>query len=142
MEQLENQNALDNSTGKNHTGKGANNPVRILTAKSIIGDKVTNPTGEDLGAIEDIMLNIDEGKIEYVIIVYGGFMSLNQKYFAVPFAALTVDTEQHAFLLDQGRSVFEENPGFDKDHWPDANFHSPMSNGYGSFMGANTGSDH
>jgi sporulation protein YlmC with PRC-barrel domain len=142
MNTLENENALDNSTGRNHSGRGANNPVRVLTAKSIIGDKISNRDGEDLGAIEDIMLNIDEGKVEYVIISFGGFMSLNQKYFAIPFASLVIDTKQHAFILDQARSVFEESPGFDKEHWPDANFHLPLSHNYGGFMGANTGSDH
>ncbi|RAW02016.1 PRC-barrel domain-containing protein [Pseudochryseolinea flava] len=142
MEQINNQNALDNTTGKNHTGKEANKPVRILTAKSIIGDKISNCADEDLGSIEDIMLNIDEGRIEYVIIAFGGFIGMNKKYFAVPFAALTIDTKNHAFVFDQSRSVFENDPGFDKKHWPDANFHTTRSRNYGGFMGANTGSDH
>ncbi len=38
------------------------NPVRILTARSIIGDKVFNDEGEDLGKVVDIMLNMDDGK--------------------------------------------------------------------------------
>ena len=142
MEQINNQNALDNTTGKNHTGKQANRPVRVLTAKSIIGDKISNYADEDLGSIEDIMLNIDDGKIEYVIIAFGGFIGMNQKYFAVPFDALTIDTKNHAFVYDQRRSVFENDPGFDKNHWPDANFHSLRSGNYGGFMGANTGADH
>jgi sporulation protein YlmC with PRC-barrel domain len=140
--EINNENALANSTGKNDTGKSANRPVRILTARSIIGDKVSNHFGEDLGTIEDIMLNIDEGTIEYVIIAFGGFMTMNQKYFAVPFKALSVDGKKHAFLLDQSREAFEKDPGFDKNHWPDANFHAPSSGSYGGFMGANTGSDH
>ena len=139
---FENQNELDNTTGENHSGKHANNPVRVLTARSIIGDKVTNPAGEDLGKIADIMLNIDDGRIEYVIIAFGGFLGFSQKYFAVPLEALSVDTKHHAFLLDQSRAAFESNPGFDKNHWPDANFHAESTRNYRGFMGANTGSDH
>ena len=142
MTEFTNQNELDNTTGENHTGKHANKPVRVLTARSIIGDKVINPGGEDLGRIEDIMLNIDDGTIAYVIIAFGGFLGYSQKYFAVPVSALTVDTKHHAFVLDQNRSDFENNPGFDKDHWPDANFHAESTRNYSGFMGVNTGSDH
>lgn len=142
MKEIKNQNDVANATGKNQTGKHANNPIRILTAKSIIGDKVYNNSGEGLGRITDIMLNINDGKIEYVIIVFGGFLGVNQKYFAVPFEALTVNLDHHAFIFDQSRSSFENSPGFDKKHWPDANFHAQYSGEYGGFMGVNTGTDH
>lgn len=136
------ENELDNETGMNHTGKRANQPVRILTASSIVGDKVLNNKGEDLGKIIDIMLNLDNGNIEYVIIAFGGFMGLRQKYFAVPFVGLTVDPERRVFIVDQSRESFENHPGFDKDHWPEANFHSQLSRSYSGFMGPNTGTDH
>jgi sporulation protein YlmC with PRC-barrel domain len=135
-------NELDNSTGKNHAGSHANRPVRILTASSIIGDKVYNTTGDDLGKIMDIMLNVDKGNIEYVIIAFGGFMGMGRKYFAVPFEALDLDVDQQAFIFDQNKDSFENEPGFDKGHWPEANFHSPLTRSYSGFMGPNTGSDH
>jgi sporulation protein YlmC with PRC-barrel domain len=135
-------NELDNSSGVNHAGKHANIPVRILTATSIIGDKVYNNTGDDLGKIMDIMLNVDNGAIEYVIIAFGGFMGFRQKYFAVPFEALTLDIDHQSFIFDQNRESFEKHPGFNKGHWPEANFHGQYTRYYGGFMGANTGSDH
>ena len=142
MEALSNQNNPDNVTGKNHSGRHANDPVRILTAKSIIGDKVFNDSGEDLGKIVDIMLNIDCGKIENVVVAFGGFAGINEKYFAVPFEALTLDTENQTFIFEQSRAAFENSPGFDKKHWPEANFNSQFSGNYGGFMGGNTGADH
>ena len=135
-------NELDNSTGKNHTGNHANHPVRIRTASSIIGDKVYNKTGDDLGKIMDIMLNVDDGNIEYVIIAFGGLMGMGRKYFAVPFEVLILDVDHQAFILDQNKESFENHPGFDKGHWPEANFHSQATRYYGGFMGPNTGSDH
>jgi sporulation protein YlmC with PRC-barrel domain len=137
-----NENDLDNTTGKNHTGHRANEPLRILTASSITGDKVFNPSGERLGKIFDIMLNLESGKIEYIIIAFGGFLGIGQKYFAIPFVALTIDPDKHAFIFNQSRKAFENHPGFNKHHWPEANFHSQFSGSYGGFMGPNTGADH
>lgn len=137
-----NQNDLDNKTGKNHSGHSPNHPLRILTASSIIGDKVVNPAGEDLGKIFDIMLSLETGKIEYVIIAFGGFLGIRVKYFAIPFEALQVDSRQQTFIFQQTREAFERNPGFNKNHWPEANFHSQFSGYSGGFMGPNTGADH
>jgi len=61
---------------------------------------------------------------------------------------LSLDTDNHAFVLDQDKETIENAPGFDKDHWPetnDKNYHGNDSywddtNSYwGSFMGPNTG---
>jgi len=58
MEPLE----KDNATGENHEGKRANTPLRLLTATSIMGDKVFNRRNEKLGDIKDIMIDITEEK--------------------------------------------------------------------------------
>ena len=140
MENLEN----DNVTGVNDSGLKANTPVKYLTASSIVGDKIYNNTEEKLGEIKDLMMNVHDGKIEYVIIEFGGFLGIGEKYFAVPYRALSLDTDRHAYILNQKREVLENAPGFDKDHWPETNSHEfdNVTNYWGGFMGANTGSEY
>jgi sporulation protein YlmC with PRC-barrel domain len=138
MKTLEN----DNITGVNDTGKKANTPLKYLTASTLIGNKVHNKEDEKLGDIKDIMIDVHTGKIEYMIIEFGGFLGIGEKLFAVPFKALTLDTERHAFVLDQKREVLENAPGFDKEHWPDTNAVEKTYAYWGSFMGASTGSEY
>ena len=140
MKTLEN----DNVTGVNDSGAKANTPVKYLTAKTIIGDKVYNNSDESLGSIKDVMLNLQDGKIEYIVIEYGGFLGIGEKFFAVPFKVLQLDTSRHAFILNQKKEVLENAPGFDKDHWPETNSHSMETSSayWGSFMGPNTGSEY
>jgi sporulation protein YlmC with PRC-barrel domain len=144
METLEKDLEKDNQTGENHTGKRPNTPVRFLTATTIIGDKVYNNLDENLGEVKDIMLNVEDGKIEYIVIEFGGFLGIGEKFFAVPYRALALDTKRHAFVLGQKREVLENAPGFDKDHWPETNSHtmSTSSAYWGGFMGPNTGSSY
>jgi len=140
MRNLEN----DNVTGVNDSGLKANTPVKYLTASSIVGDKIFNNTEEKLGEIKDLMMNVHDGRIEYVIIEFGGFLGIGEKYFAVPYKVLTLDTDRHAYILNQKRDVLENAPGFDKDHWPETNSHEfdKVVNYWGGFMGANTGSEY
>jgi sporulation protein YlmC with PRC-barrel domain len=132
----------DNMTGENHTGKFPNKPVKFLTASSVVGDKIYNHLDEDLGDIKEIMLDIEKGSIEYVVLEYGGFLGMGGKFFAIPFKALEIDTKRHAFILRQSKATLEQAPGFDKDHWPETNDHtySDSSAYWGGFMGPNTGS--
>ncbi|MGG9971610.1 PRC-barrel domain-containing protein [Ferruginibacter sp. SUN002] len=113
----------ENMTGVNAEGNYPNTPLRVLTAKSIIGDKVHNMNDEYLGDIKDIMINIIDGTIEYYVIEFGSWLSLNKKYFAIPFDMLKVDAERQLFLFDQPKSALENAPGFDKSHWPETNIH-------------------
>ncbi len=130
----------ENATGENQLGPAANNPVRILTATSIIDDKVVNTQKEHLGSIKDIMINVHDGTIEYLILEFGGFIGIGEKLFAVPFSALRLNPEERNFILDVDREFLESAPGFNKDHWPETNSHYYNVNTYwGSFMGVNTG---
>jgi sporulation protein YlmC with PRC-barrel domain len=119
---------IDNMTGKNSSGSRQNDPLTHLAVSSLIGDNIFNPAGETLGKIKDIMIDITEGKIAYVVIEFGGFLGMNQKYFAVSMQALTIAKEhQNAFILDETKESLKRYPGFDKNHWPNTNSHDADS---------------
>jgi hypothetical protein len=86
------------------------------------------------------MLDLNGGKIEYVVVELGGFLGIGDKYFALPYSLLKVDPKNEAFSLDQSKDALNNAPGFDKDHWPETNTHLFDSSSYwGGFMGVNTG---
>jgi sporulation protein YlmC with PRC-barrel domain len=116
------------------TGTPSQNlPLKYLTASSIIGDEVYNKYDEHLGDIQDVMIDITTGKIEYYIIEFGGFLGIGEKFFAIPFRLLEVNAGKRLFILDQPKEVLQRAPGFDKDHWPNTNEHSGYSD-YWSFV--------
>src|SRR5690242_8502389 len=73
----------DNRTGINHEGRLANTPVTRLTASSIIGDSIESSSGEDLGKIDNLMVNLTDGTIEYAVVEYGSFLGMGGKLFAI-----------------------------------------------------------
>ena len=127
----------DNRTGINHEGPDANRPVERLTATSIIGDRIENRQGENLGKIDNLMINLTTGEIEYAVIEFGSFLGVGGKLFAVPFRELQLDPEKKIFLLNRDNEYLKQSPGFDKAHWPDTNDHSYFDNVkmyYGSYL--------
>lgn len=92
---------------------------RILSASSLSSDDVYNPKGEKLGSIKELMLDIENGKISYAVLSFGGFLSLGEKLFAVPWSALKVDTKNKRLVMDTSEERLKNAPGFDTDNWPD-----------------------
>ncbi len=127
MENKEKDYEAINMTGINHQGANANTPVKRLTATSIIGDRVKNQQGQDLGKIHNLMINLRSGKVEYAVIEFGGFLGLGEKLFAIPFDELRVDEVEEVFILNREKDYLKDSPGFDPAHWPDTNDHNYFS---------------
>ncbi|MBZ5671644.1 MAG: PRC-barrel domain-containing protein [Acidobacteriia bacterium] len=91
----------------------------VLSGSSLKGDKVVNYQGEDLGKIEEIMIDLDRGRVAYVVLSFGGFLGMGDKLFAVPWQAFSVDTTQKRLVLNADKELLRKAPGFDKNNWPD-----------------------
>ncbi|MEO6917748.1 MAG: PRC-barrel domain-containing protein [Collimonas sp.] len=91
----------------------------LMGAHTIIGNDVCNQHGNDLGDITEIMLNMQSGKIAYAVLSFGGYFGVGEKLFAVPWEALTLDTENRRFVLKVDMQRLKLAPGFDRHHWPD-----------------------
>ena len=91
----------------------------VLSGSSLKGDRVVNYKGEDLGKLEEIMIDLDRGRVAYAVISFGGFLGLGDKLFAIPWQAITVDTVKKQLVLNADKALLEKAPGFDKDNWPD-----------------------
>jgi sporulation protein YlmC with PRC-barrel domain len=92
---------------------------RVLSTSTLSGDPVRNSAGENLGKIEDFMVDLERGRIAYAVLSFGGVLGIGEKLFAVPWKAMTVDTAEHCFVLNVPKERLKDAPGFDKDNWPD-----------------------
>ena len=99
------------------TMEGTGGP-EFLSAGTIKKDKVVNTAGEELGKIEELMIDLEKGRIAYAVLSFGGFLGMADKLFAIPWQALTLRVHDHAFTLDIPKDVLEKAEGFDKDNWP------------------------
>ena len=107
---------------------------RTLSSSSIVGTNVRNRAEEDLGSIQDLMIDTNDGSIAYVVLSFGGFLGMGDKYFAIPMEAFIIDAEKEEFVLNVTKEKLENAPGFDKDNWPssaDTAFIDSIYNHYG-----------
>jgi sporulation protein YlmC with PRC-barrel domain len=111
-------NDLSRSSFPNDTRSTSGPGPALMGAHTLTGDDVYNKDGEDLGDVKEFMINMASGKVEYAVLSFGGLLGLGDKLFAVPWAALKLDTANKRFTLDVPKSALKDAPGFDQDRWP------------------------
>jgi sporulation protein YlmC with PRC-barrel domain len=91
----------------------------ILATSALKGSRVGNFAGEDLGKVDDLVVDIASGRLEYVVVTMGGFLGIGDKLCAVPWELFTVRAADHEFLLDIEKQMLLDAPAFERSKWPD-----------------------
>jgi len=101
-------------------------PVQAVAHRSskIVGMAVKNRANEDLGKIEDLVID-EGGQVRYAAVSFGGFLGFNNKLFAVPWKAFHIKhdagSSTYYMELNVSRKYLENADGFPSDKWPDFN---------------------
>lgn len=89
-----------------------------MTASTIKGTPVENLQGEDIGHIEDIVIDLQTGHIAYAVLAFGGILGIGDKLFAIPWSSLVIDLDNQKIRMNANKDLLDNAPGFDKDNWP------------------------
>lgn len=91
----------------------------MLRSTKLVGSKIENSQGESLGKIEDLVIDLGEGRIAAAIVSFGGFLGMGEKLVAVPMSAFTFDAQEQKFLLNVEKETLKNAPSFRNDDWPE-----------------------
>jgi sporulation protein YlmC with PRC-barrel domain len=99
-------------------GKAAGSGAEVISAATVIGIPVVDAQGEDLGRIEEVMIDLESGQVGYAILDLGGSLGVSERLFAIPWKLLQFDSEQMRLHIDVEAEKLRQAPGFDKNNWP------------------------
>lgn len=92
---------------------------RILKTSEIIGYSVISTDGEELGTIQEIVIDPHEDRVAYAVLSFGGFLGMGDKLIALPWEALLLKPDKQTAFLSIEKEKLRNAPGFDQAHWPD-----------------------
>ena len=110
-----------------------------IRVSELVGTDIVNDADQDVGEIKDVVLDPKTGRVEYVVVTYGGFLGMGNKLFAVPFEAFKFmaeadDRDDYEAVLNVTKEQLEGDAGFDDDNWPnlaDPKFAADVRRRYG-----------
>ena len=91
----------------------------VRVTEDIVGKRVVNLSGEDIGDIKEVVIDSAAGRVTYAILSFGGFLGMGDRLFAVPWGRLSYDRGGDVFMMKANKELLKNAPGFDKNNWPD-----------------------
>lgn len=94
---------------------------RVFRTNSILGISVKTPAKKKIGEVEELVIDLNSGKVAYVAVSFGGFFGFGDKFFAVPWEEFSFvkDETENYLVVDTSAEKLKHLPGFDKEDWPD-----------------------
>jgi sporulation protein YlmC with PRC-barrel domain len=92
--------------------------IEYRRVSNLTGTTVTNAEGEDIGDIEDFVIDARRGQVAYTIVSFGGVWGIGEKYSAVPASAIQLNPRRNTARLNADRKTLE-SIAFDSDEFPD-----------------------
>src|ERR1700676_5564880 len=86
----------------------------VPAKKTVIGSKVFNQQNEELGKIEGLVLGAGSGRVAYALLLFGGFLGMGDKNFAIPWEAFRFNVSDRQAVLNVDKTLLENAPGFNK----------------------------
>jgi sporulation protein YlmC with PRC-barrel domain len=88
-------------------------------ATGVMNNRVRNSGGEDLGKIEDLVIDPQSGNVDYAILSFGGVLGMGNKLFPIPWSAIGMAPSRDYFIVDIDKESLKRAPSFERDVWPD-----------------------
>lgn len=87
-------------------------PPVFRASDELRGSDVYSSDNKEFGQIDDLIIDLDHGRIAYLQIGHGGFLGLGEEITPVPYEALSYDHERNAYRLAKSEAELEKIQSF------------------------------
>ena len=109
----------DRVTGDGQWMIPASRLSQVQRASQLMGTTVKNQQDEKLGKVDNMLVDVQSGRIVAVVVSSGGFLGMGDELSPVPPTALRYNAERDTLQLDTTKELMKAAPHFQASQWPD-----------------------
>lgn len=99
-------------------------------AADIRGRKVRDREDEEIGHVDDLLIDDTDKKVRFLQVAAGGFLGLGERKFMIPVDAITRIDDKHVHV-DQTREHIVGAPDYDPEVVPEEHYWNDLYSHYG-----------
>ena len=121
------------STTDRAAGADTGNPISggLISGRTIQGTRVYSPQGDDLGQIDDVMIEPGTAKVVFGVLEFGGFLGIGSDHHPIPFGRLRYDSAREGYVTDLTKEQLEGAPRHSDDWRTDRDWQERSYRHYG-----------
>jgi sporulation protein YlmC with PRC-barrel domain len=89
-------------------------------ASDMMGSEVETAKGKEVGEVDEVVVDLENGRVAYVLLARGGFLGLGEDWTPVPMQALAWNAPSESFRLEVDEAKLRERESFKKSQLPSA----------------------
>lgn len=95
-------------------------PMDAVLASQLMQFNLVGQTNQNIGTVEDIVVNMQDATVTYVAINFSGALGTGEKVFAVPYDEVWYNlNRQTVTIYNLNQQAMEQNSGIDPQNWPE-----------------------
>lgn len=87
----------------------------LISSERVTGTDVFNHEGEKLGSIDAMLIDKQSGQVRFVVMSFGGFLGIGERYHQLPWTGLTYDTDRKGYVVNISHDNLKNAPAFSRD---------------------------
>jgi len=82
--------------------------------RDIIGVRIKNSQGKDIGEIDALVLDPTDGKVTHAVVGVGGFLGIGEKQVIVPWSDVKVSMDHNRMVVNMDQPTLERAPRYER----------------------------
>lgn len=104
----------------------------LISSDKVQGTSIYNSNGDNLGEVDDLMIDKVSGKVAYAVVSFGGFLGMGAQRRALPWSVLTYDTNRQGYVVDALDDTIRNTPAADSEEtYADREWGTRLHNHFG-----------
>jgi sporulation protein YlmC with PRC-barrel domain len=103
----------------------------LISAEKVQGTDIYNRRGDNLGEVENVMIDKLSGKVAYAVVTFGGFLGIGAERRALPWSVLTYDVDLGGYVVNAEDDVLRQAPIYADNSDIDPDWGSRVHNHFG-----------
>ena len=88
--------------------------TRAIRSSRVIGTILCNASGEQIGAVEDVVLDKASNRIMFAVVSIGGVVTTSDSYHPMPWPLLDYSEENNGYVVSCPKEKIAEGPAYSK----------------------------
>jgi hypothetical protein len=88
-------------------------PRAFLSSKTVVGATVKNPQGEELGEIQELLIDPQSGRISAAVLAFGGVLGMGAKRVAIAWETLQGGLGEGELVAALSKEQLQNAPSFE-----------------------------
>jgi sporulation protein YlmC with PRC-barrel domain len=106
--------------------------TRMLETSKVPGTSVYSGSHEEIGEVDDLIVDTLTGKVRYAILSFGGFLGLGKSSYVVPWTSLKWDTDLNGYVTGITEEQLKSSPDLDPLSLRDRDMEQRLHTVYGA----------